>query len=214
MDRCSLLKFHSVPFFFLSFFFLFLFFFPFPQNTKCPVLDSVIKVSTPMMLCWESGIELCSKTTCNTYFQLIVLSSPHLWLLPGIYSLDQVVKTCSHFLYLLIHYCLLDLEEGNLWYIQKYQERLFFKDCGVSFDLFRWCYHLIIVFKLQHDHNKEFTFYNSRCCCKKHHQQQDETMIFLPALYWNQQSCFSVHNECIYYKHILCEMHAFITSAN
>ena len=48
---------------------------------------------------------------------------------------------------------------------------------------------------------------------RKCHQRQDESMIFLPALYWNQQSCFSVSNAQIYDKRMLCEMRAFMASA-
>ena len=41
---------------------------------------------------------------------------------------------------------------------------------------------------------------------RKHHQLQDEILIFLQALYWNQQGCFSLSNIYISNKHMLCEM--------
>ena len=41
---------------------------------------------------------------------------------------------------------------------------------------------------------------------RKRHHRQDENLIFLPALYWNQQSCFSVSNARIYNKRMLCEL--------
>ena len=48
---------------------------------------------------------------------------------------------------------------------------------------------------------------------RKLHQQQDKILTFLPALYWNQQSCFSVGSLQISNKRMLCEMCAFIAKA-
>ena len=44
-------------------------------------------------------------------------------------------------------------------------------------------------------------------------QRQDEIWIFLPALYWNRQSCFSVSNVHIHNKRMLCETRVLIASA-
>ena len=52
---------------------------------------------------------------------------------------------------------------------------------------------------------------NSRCCCK----EMPSTTGWnhdLPALYWNQQSCFSAGNVRIPCKRILCETRALIAS--
>ena len=38
--------------------------------------------------------------------------------------------------------------------------------------------------------------------------------LILSALYWNQQSCFSVLNACIYNKSMLCEMRAFTANTH
>ena len=48
---------------------------------------------------------------------------------------------------------------------------------------------------------------------RKCHQWHDEIMIFLLALYWNQQNCFSTRNAYISCKRTLCKMCAFIASA-
>ena len=48
---------------------------------------------------------------------------------------------------------------------------------------------------------------------RKRHQQQGEIMILLPALYWNQQSCFSAGNTHISCKHMSYEMRPFIANA-
>ena len=48
---------------------------------------------------------------------------------------------------------------------------------------------------------------------RKRHKRQDEIMIFLPALYWNHQSCFSAGNARISCTRMLCETRAFIASA-
>ena len=59
------------------------------------------------------------------------------------------------------------------------------------------------------------TYFIPHVAVRKHHQQQQqgEILIFLPALYWNQQSCFSVGNVLISNKRMLCEMRVFIVSA-
>ena len=57
-----------------------------------------------------------------------------------------------------------------------------------------------------------FMFSIANVAVRKRHQRQDENLIFLPALYWNQQNCFSASNAHIYNQRKLCETRVSIAS--